>query len=62
MNVSKDIPAGDKPPQLLNVVIEFISGSRDKCEYHSEWEAFVLDRVIRSSVVLPVEYSFVPQT
>jgi inorganic pyrophosphatase len=39
MNVRKDIPAGDKPPQLLNVVIEVISGSRDKYEYHSEWEA-----------------------
>jgi len=62
MNVWKDIPAGDKPPQLLNVVIEVISGSRDKYEYHSEWEAFVLDRVIPSSVVFPVEYGFVPQT
>jgi inorganic pyrophosphatase len=62
MNVWKDIPAGDRPPQLLNVVIEVISGSRDKYEFHSEWEAFVLDRVIPSSVVFPVEYGFVPQT
>jgi inorganic pyrophosphatase len=62
VNVWKDIPAGDKPPQLLNVVIEVISGSRDKYEFHSEWEAFVLDRVIPSSVVFPVEYGFVPQT
>lgn len=62
MNVWKDIPAGDKPPQLLNVVIEVISGSRDKYEHHSEWEAFVLDRVTPSSVVSPVEYGFVPQT
>jgi len=62
MNVWMDIPAGDKPPQLLNVVIEVISGSRDQYEYHSEWDAFVLDRVIPSSVVFPVEYGFVPQT
>src|SRR4030043_525967 len=62
MNMWKDIPPGDKPPTFLNVVIEVISGSRDKYEYRSEWEAFVLDRVIPSSVVFPVEYGFVPQT
>jgi len=62
MNVWKDIPSGDQPPRLLNVVIEVASGSRDKYEFRSEWEAFVLDRVIPSSVVFPVEYGFVPQT
>ena len=62
LNVWKDIPAGDKPPVLLNMVIEVISGSRDKYEYSSEWESFVLDRIIPSSVVFPVEYGFVPQT
>jgi len=62
MNVWKDVPVGDNPPTLLNVVIEVISGSRDKYEFRSEWESFVLDRVIPSSVVFPVEYGFVPQT
>jgi inorganic pyrophosphatase len=62
MNVWKDIPAGDRPPVLLNMVVEIKSGSRDKYEYRSEWEAFVLDRVIPSSVVFPVAYGFVPQT
>mgnify|MGYP001149790770 CR=1 FL=1 len=62
MNVWKSIPPGDKPPELLNAVIEVISGSRDKYEYHSGWEAFVLDRIIPSSVVFPVDYGFVPQT
>ena len=62
MNLWKDIPVGDKPPVLLNMVIEIRSGSRDKYEYRSEWEAFVLDRVIPSSVVFPVEYGFVPQS
>jgi inorganic pyrophosphatase len=62
MNLWKDVPTGEKPPALLNMVIEVISGSRDKYEYRSEWEAFVLDRVIPSSVVFPVEYGFVPQT
>jgi inorganic pyrophosphatase len=62
MNFWKDVPAGDKPPELLNMVIEVISGSRDKYEYGTKWEAFVLDRIIPSSVVFPVEYGFVPQT
>jgi inorganic pyrophosphatase len=62
MNFWKGIPAGDKPPELLNMVIEVVSGSRDKYEYNLRWEAFVLDRIIPSSVVFPVEYGFVPQT
>ena len=62
MNLWKDIPSGDAPPELLNAVIEVISGSRDKYEYRSDWESFVLDRVIPSSVVFPVDYGFVPQT
>lgn len=33
MNVWKDIPSGDKPPILLNMVIEVIGGSRDKYEF-----------------------------
>jgi len=62
MDVWKKIPAGDKPPEILNMVIEVVSGSRDKYEYKIEWEEFVLDRIIPSSVVFPVEYGFVPQT
>jgi inorganic pyrophosphatase len=62
MNLLKEIPAGDEPPEKINVVVEVISGSRDKYEYNPEWEAFVLDRVIHSSVVFPVDYGFMPQT
>ena len=62
MNMWKDLPAGDHPPEILNMVIEVTSGSRDKYEYNKNWEAFVLDRIIPSSVVFPVEYGFVPQT
>ncbi len=62
MNLWRDIPSGDRPPDLVNVVIEVISGSRDKYEYNLEWEAFVLDRVLYSPVVFPVEYGFIPQT
>jgi inorganic pyrophosphatase len=54
--------SGDNPPGILNVVVEVISGSRDKYEYNREWGAFVLDRVLHSSVVFPVEYGFMLQT
>lgn len=62
MDLWKNIPSGDNPPEILNAVIEVISGSRDKYEYKHKWETFVLDRVIPSSVVFPIEYGFIPQT
>lgn len=62
MNLWSGIPSGDSPPELLNMVVEVASGTRDKYEYNLKWEAFVLDRIIPSSVVFPVEYGFVPQT
>jgi inorganic pyrophosphatase len=62
MNLWKDIPSGDKPPKLLNMVVEVVMGSRDKYEYDRLWETFVLDRIIPSPVVFPVDYGFVPQT
>ncbi len=62
MDVWRTIPAGDSPPEILNAVIEVISGSRDKYEYHPGWEVYVLDRIISSSVIFPVEYGFVPRT
>lgn len=62
MNFWRQIPAGTNLPGELNMVIEVTSGSRSKFEYNTDWEAFVLDRIIPSSVVFPVEYGFVPQT
>ena len=62
MNFWKNIPIGDNPPDLLNMVVEVVSGSRDKYEYNPNWETFVLNRIIPSSVVFPVEYGFIPQT
>ncbi|MCW3996130.1 MAG: inorganic diphosphatase [Candidatus Bathyarchaeota archaeon] len=62
MNFWRQIPAGDNPPELLNMVIEVVGGSRDKYQYNIEKEVFALDRIIPSSVVFPVEYGFVPQT
>ncbi len=62
VNLWRQIPSGDRPPEVVNAVIEVVSRSRDKYEYHEAWEAFVLDRVIHSSTVFPVDYGFIPQT
>lgn len=50
MNLWRDIPAGDNPPDIINVIIEVINGSRDKYEYKIDREIFVLDRMLYSSV------------
>ncbi len=62
MNLLRDIPVGDKAPDIVNMVVEVVQGSRDKYEYKPEYEAFFLDRVLHSSVVFPVDYGFMPQT
>ena len=62
MNLLYDIPSRENKTDHVNVVIEVVSGSRDKYEYVPKWESFVLDRVLHSSVVFPVEYGFIPQT
>ena len=62
MNMLDDLPAGEEPPQRINAIIEVVSGSRDKYEYDEEQEVFVLDRVLHSSVIFPIDYGFIPQT
>ncbi|MCX8168638.1 MAG: inorganic diphosphatase [Candidatus Methanomethylicia archaeon] len=62
VNFWRDIPPGDNPPEVVNMIVEVVSRSRDKYEYHLEWGIFVLDRVIHTSTVFPVDYGFIPQT
>jgi len=62
MNLLNNIPAGEKPPERINAIIEVVSGSRDKYEYNEKYESFVLDRILFSSVIFPVDYGFIPQT
>jgi len=40
VNLWRDMPTG-KAPDPINMVIEVISGSRDKYEYRADWETFV---------------------
>jgi inorganic pyrophosphatase len=47
---------------LIEVVVEIPSGSRNKYEYDKERGVFVLDRVLFSSVHYPTDYGFVTET
>lgn len=60
MDLAK-IPAQPKPG-VINVLIEIIGGSKNKYEFDKDLNAFILDRVLFSSVQYPYDYGFVPNT
>lgn len=62
MNLFKDIPAGDNPPEEINVIVEIPKGSKNKYEYDEQKEFFALDRTIYSPLCFPFEYGLIPQT
>ncbi|MEM5882499.1 MAG: inorganic diphosphatase [Candidatus Aenigmatarchaeota archaeon] len=60
----KNLPAGpkDKFPEEIYVVIEISKGSKLKYEYDEELEAFLLDRILYTSMHYPLDYGFIPST
>ncbi len=58
----KDIPVGDKAPQIVNAIVEIPKGSRNKYEYDLNLGLFTLDRVLYSSMHYPEAYGFIPST
>lgn len=60
MDLSR-IPAQPEPG-ILNVLIEIPGGSKNKYEFDKDMQAFILDRVLFSSVQYPYDYGFVPNT
>ena len=56
------VPIGLDPPEHLNVIIETPRGSKNKYEISKEFAGVLLDRVLHSSVMYPVEYGAIPQT
>lgn len=60
MDLSR-IPAQPKIG-IINVLIEIPGGSKNKYEFDKEMNAFILDRVLFSSVKYPYDYGFVPNT
>ena len=61
MNI-KNLPAGEKYPEVFNVVIEIPKGSRNKYEYDEELDVIKLDRVNYTAMAHPYDYGFVPKT
>ncbi|TVQ10366.1 MAG: inorganic diphosphatase [Leptolyngbya sp. DLM2.Bin27] len=60
MDLSR-IPAQPEPG-LINVLVEIVGGSKNKYEFDKDLNAFILDRVLFSSVKYPYDYGFVPNT
>ncbi len=60
MDLSR-IPAQPEPG-LINVLIEIPGGSKNKYEFDKKMGAFILDRVLFSSVQYPYDYGFIPNT
>lgn len=60
MDLAK-IPAQPKPG-IINVLVEITGGSKNKYEFDKDLNAFILDRVLFSSVQYPYDYGFVPNT
>ncbi|MBM3250975.1 MAG: inorganic pyrophosphatase [Candidatus Nealsonbacteria bacterium] len=61
-NLYKDIPAGENPPEEINVVVDIPKGSKNKYEYQEDRGYFKLDRTLYSPLFFPFEYGFIPQT
>ncbi|ASC71467.1 Inorganic pyrophosphatase [Halomicronema hongdechloris C2206] len=47
---------------LVNVLIEIPAKSKNKYEFDKDLNAFILDRVLFSSVQYPYDYGFIPNT
>ena len=60
MDLSR-IPAQPEPG-IINVLVEITGGSKNKYEFDKDMNAFILDRVLFSSVKYPYDYGFVPNT
>ena len=57
-----DFPAGDKAPEVFNVVVEVPKGSSNKYEYDHKLGVFRLERTLGPALHYPAEYGFVPST
>lgn len=61
-NVWKEIPPGEKVPEIVNVFIEIPKRCRNKYEYDKEFGVIRLDRVLYSPFHYPFDYGFIPRT
>ncbi len=62
MNLLHEIPAGEKVPDIINVIIEIPKGSKNKYELDKQTGLIVLDRAMHTSQDYPFDYGFMPQS
>ena len=57
------IPAGDAPPERLNVIIEVpLGGEPVKYEFDKKSGAIFVDRILHTAMRYPANYGFIPHT
>lgn len=56
------MPIGKEAPQIVRCVIEIAKDTNTKFEFEEEFNTFVLDRVLLSSMLYPANYGFLPST
>ena len=57
------IPAGDNPPDSLNVIIEVpVGGEPVKYEFDKKSGALFVDRILHTPMRYPANYGFIPHT
>lgn len=58
----KELTAGSKAPEIVNVVIEIRMGERNKLEMDKETGYLTLDRVNATPLGYPADYGYIPHT
>lgn len=56
------LPIGKDAPQIVRCIIEIAKDTNTKFEFDEEFNTFVLDRVLLSSMLYPANYGFLPST
>lgn len=57
-----NIPAHKQSPHVVNTIVEIPKQTSAKYEFDPETNLFKLDRCLRSAMVYPANYGFIPQT
>ncbi len=60
--MAKELTAGDKAPDIINVITEIRRGERNKYEVDKDLGMPVLDRVNGTALGYPTDYGYVPGT
>jgi inorganic pyrophosphatase len=61
-NNLEKLPVGEEAPEIVNILVEIPSGSRNKYEYDPELGVMVRDRVLPGNIRFPADYGFIPST